>query len=77
MRKEMAWAIMYTQPGAFTGHVMLVIMLLMCVDAMTVSYGILTMGFVVRYTTAHARIRHQCFEAFWSVLEVSSHLKRH
>lgn len=46
VRKEMAWAIMYTQPGAFTGHVMLVIMLLM-------------------YTTAHARIRHQCFEAFW------------
>ncbi|KAL8292839.1 hypothetical protein RQP46_000533 [Phenoliferia psychrophenolica] len=43
VRKETAWGIMYTQPGAFTGHVMLVIM----------------------YTTAHHRIRAQCFEAFW------------
>ncbi|KAM0747903.1 NADPH oxidase [Meredithblackwellia eburnea MCA 4105] len=46
IRKEMAWAIMYTQPGGFTGHVMLVLMFLM-------------------YTTAHQRIRQQCFEAFW------------
>lgn len=29
VRKEMAIAIMYTQPGGFTGHVMLLIMLLM------------------------------------------------
>ncbi|GAA5843443.1 hypothetical protein JCM5353_006964 [Sporobolomyces roseus] len=46
VRKETAWAIMYTQPGGFTGHVMLLIMLLM-------------------YTTAHHKIRKQCFEAFW------------
>ncbi|KAI5476018.1 hypothetical protein MNV49_000490 [Pseudohyphozyma bogoriensis] len=46
VRKETAIMIMYSQPGAFTGHVMLVIMFLM-------------------YTTAHARIRKQCFEAFW------------
>ncbi|KAI5476017.1 hypothetical protein MNV49_000489 [Pseudohyphozyma bogoriensis] len=46
VRKESAAMIMYTQSGAFTGHVMLVIMFLM-------------------YTTAHAKIRKQCFEAFW------------
>ena len=45
-RKETAWAIMYTQPGGLTGHVMLLIMLLM-------------------YTTAHHKIRKQCYEAFW------------
>jgi len=46
VRKETAWAIMYTQPGGLTGHVMLLIMLLM-------------------YTTAHHKIRKQCYEAFW------------
>ncbi|GAA6012833.1 hypothetical protein JCM11491_006193 [Sporobolomyces phaffii] len=46
VRKEMAWAIMYTQPGGFTGHVMLLLMFFM-------------------YTTAHRKIRHECFEAFW------------
>ncbi|BGP00200.1 hypothetical protein NBRC10513v2_004424 [Rhodotorula toruloides] len=46
IRKEVAWAILFTQPGGFTGHVMLVLMLLV-------------------YTTAHAKIRKQSFEAFW------------
>ncbi|KAH8914471.1 hypothetical protein BT69DRAFT_1326361, partial [Atractiella rhizophila] len=46
IRKETAWEIHYTMPGGFTGHVMLVIMVLM-------------------YTTAHQKIRQQCFEAFW------------
>ncbi|ORY89731.1 ferric reductase NAD binding domain-domain-containing protein [Leucosporidium creatinivorum] len=46
VRKETAWAIMYTQPGAFTGHVMLLLMFFI-------------------YTTAHVKIRTQCFEAFW------------
>ncbi|SCV69961.1 BQ2448_1355 [Microbotryum intermedium] len=46
IRKEMAWAIMYTQPGGFTGHVMLLFMLLI-------------------YSTAHKRIKTECFEAFW------------
>ena len=32
IRKETAWGIHYTQPGGFTGHVMLLIMFLMCVD---------------------------------------------
>jgi NADPH oxidase len=36
----------YKQAGGITGHVMLLIMLLM-------------------YSTAHAKIRQQCFEAFW------------
>ncbi|BGP40975.1 hypothetical protein JCM10449v2_004940 [Rhodotorula kratochvilovae] len=46
IRKETAWAILFTQPGGFTGHVMLVLMLLI-------------------FTTAHAKIRQQSFEAFW------------
>lgn len=46
IRKEAAWAIHYTQPGGFTGHVMLVLMFFM-------------------YSTAHHKIRTQCFEAFW------------
>lgn len=46
VRKETAWAIMYTQPGALTGHVMLLLMFFI-------------------YTTAHVKIRTQCFEAFW------------
>ncbi|WVQ80783.1 hypothetical protein IAT38_002888 [Cryptococcus sp. DSM 104549] len=46
VRKETAWEIHYTQPGGFTGHVMLLIMF-------------------VLYTTEHASIRKQCFEAFW------------
>lgn len=33
IRKEAAWAIHYTQPGGFTGHVMLLIMLLMYTTA--------------------------------------------
>lgn len=33
IRKETAWGIMYTQPGAFTGHVMLLIMFLMYTTA--------------------------------------------
>jgi len=46
IRKNTAWGIHYTQPGGFTGHIMLMIMVLM-------------------YTTAHHKIRHQCFELFW------------
>ncbi|KAJ6551794.1 NADPH oxidase [Mycena capillaripes] len=46
VRKQHALEIHYTQPGGFTGHFMLLIMLLM-------------------YTTASAKIRNQCFEAFW------------
>jgi len=46
VRKQTALQIHYTQPGGITGHVMLLILLLM-------------------YTTAHHKIRHQCFEAFW------------
>ncbi|KAF7324937.1 FAD-binding FR-type domain-containing protein [Mycena kentingensis (nom. inval.)] len=46
VRKETALDIHYTQPGGFTGHWMLLIMLLM-------------------YTTAHHKVRNQCFEAFW------------
>lgn len=46
VRKETAWAIMYTQPGSLTGHVMLLLMFFI-------------------YTTAHVKIRTQCFEAFW------------
>ncbi|GAA5875211.1 hypothetical protein JCM1840_007281 [Sporobolomyces johnsonii] len=46
IRKETAWAIHYTQPGGFTGHVMLLLMFFI-------------------YTTAHVKIRQQCFEAFW------------
>ncbi|KAF7289419.1 FAD-binding FR-type domain-containing protein [Mycena chlorophos] len=46
VRKQYALQIHYTQPGGFTGHWMLLIMLLM-------------------YTTAHHKIRNQCFEAFW------------
>ncbi|GAA5824896.1 hypothetical protein JCM3770_005093 [Rhodotorula araucariae] len=46
IRKESAWAILFTQPGGFTGHAMLVLMLLI-------------------FTTAHAKIRRQSFEAFW------------
>ncbi|EIW70423.1 hypothetical protein TREMEDRAFT_68048 [Tremella mesenterica DSM 1558] len=46
VRKQTAWEIHYTQPGGLTGHVMLLIMLLI-------------------YTTAHASVRQQCFEAFW------------
>ncbi|KAJ7708362.1 NADPH oxidase isoform 1 [Mycena rosella] len=46
VRKEYALQIHYTQAGGFTGHFMLLIMLLM-------------------YTTAQAKIRNQCFEAFW------------
>ncbi|KAJ7062049.1 NADPH oxidase isoform 1 [Mycena amicta] len=46
VRKQTAQQIHYTQPGGFTGHFMLLIMLLM-------------------YTTAHQKIRNQCFEAFW------------
>ncbi|KAM0789559.1 hypothetical protein ACM66B_000370 [Microbotryomycetes sp. NB124-2] len=33
IRKETAWAIMYTQPGGFTGHVMLLIMFVMYTTA--------------------------------------------
>ncbi|KAK4054161.1 hypothetical protein OIV83_001187 [Microbotryomycetes sp. JL201] len=33
IRKETAWAIMYTQPGGFTGHMMLLIMFLMYTTA--------------------------------------------
>ncbi|EGF98688.1 uncharacterized protein MELLADRAFT_95496 [Melampsora larici-populina 98AG31] len=46
VRNETAFMIMYTQPGPFTGHVMLIMMALM-------------------YTTAQAKIKNQCFEAFW------------
>ncbi|GAA5939361.1 hypothetical protein JCM1841_006714 [Sporobolomyces salmonicolor] len=46
IRKETAWAIHYTQPGGFTGHVMLLLMFFI-------------------YTTAHFKIRQQCFEVFW------------
>lgn len=46
IRKETAWAILFTQPGGFTGHVMLLLMLLM-------------------FSTAHAKIRKQAYEAFW------------
>ncbi|KAJ7796012.1 NADPH oxidase isoform 1 [Mycena olivaceomarginata] len=46
VRKQYALEIHYTQAGGFTGHFMLLIMLLM-------------------YTTAQAKMRHQCFEAFW------------
>jgi NADPH oxidase len=46
VRKQTALQIHYTQPGGFTGHWMLFIMVLM-------------------YTTAHHKIRAQCFEAFW------------
>ncbi|KAJ7171107.1 NADPH oxidase [Mycena filopes] len=46
VRKETALMIHYTQAGGFTGHWMLLIMLLM-------------------YTTGQAKIRNQCFEAFW------------
>ncbi|KAJ7723641.1 NADPH oxidase [Mycena metata] len=46
VRKEHALQIHYTQAGGFTGHWMLLIMLLM-------------------YTTGQAKIRNQCFEAFW------------
>lgn len=46
VRNETAFMIMYTQPGPFTGHLMLIMMVLM-------------------YTTAQAKIKHQCFEAFW------------
>ncbi|GAA5908982.1 hypothetical protein JCM5296_002101 [Sporobolomyces johnsonii] len=46
IRTETAWAIHYTQPGGFTGHVMLLLMFFI-------------------YTTAHFKIRQQCFEAFW------------
>jgi len=46
IRKQTAQEIHYTQPGAITGHFMLLIMFAM-------------------YTTAHHKIRKQCFEAFW------------
>ncbi|KAG8959858.1 hypothetical protein FRC03_007402 [Tulasnella sp. 419] len=46
VRPETALQIHYAQPGGFTGHVMLLIMVLM-------------------YSTAHSKIRKQCFEAFW------------
>ncbi|KAF8310554.1 hypothetical protein DL93DRAFT_2126443 [Clavulina sp. PMI_390] len=46
IRPQLAVQIHYTQPGGFTGHVMLLIMVLM-------------------YSTAHKKIRNQCFEAFW------------
>ncbi|KAG8799354.1 hypothetical protein FRC18_008315, partial [Serendipita sp. 400] len=46
LRPGKALDIHYTQPGGITGHVMLLIMVLM-------------------YTTAHHKVRHQCFEAFW------------
>ncbi|KZP00841.1 NADPH oxidase [Calocera viscosa TUFC12733] len=46
VRIETAWQIHYTQAGGISGHVMLLIMVLM-------------------YTTAHHKIRAQCFEAFW------------
>ncbi|KAJ6629372.1 NADPH oxidase [Mycena sp. CBHHK59/15] len=46
VRPEYALQIHYTQAGGFTGHFMLLIMVLM-------------------YTTAQAKVRNQCFEAFW------------
>ncbi|KAH9817630.1 ferric reductase NAD binding domain-containing protein [Melampsora americana] len=46
VRPNTAIGIMYTQPGGLTGHLMLLIMVLM-------------------YTTAHHKIRAQCFETFW------------
>ncbi|KAH9817685.1 ferric reductase NAD binding domain-containing protein [Melampsora americana] len=46
VRPNTAVGIMYTEPGPLTGHIMLIIMVLMA-------------------TTAHWRIRRQCFEAFW------------
>ncbi|KAG8863780.1 hypothetical protein FRB96_007617 [Tulasnella sp. 330] len=46
LRVQTALEIHYTQPGGITGHVMLLIMVLM-------------------YSTAHHKIRAQCFEAFW------------
>ncbi|KZT44565.1 NADPH oxidase isoform 1 [Sistotremastrum suecicum HHB10207 ss-3] len=46
IRKQTALEIHYTQPGGITGHVMLLIIVLM-------------------YSTAHNKIRAQCFEAFW------------
>ncbi|POW04646.1 hypothetical protein PSTT_10259, partial [Puccinia striiformis] len=46
VRPNTAVGIHYTEPGGITGHVMLLIMVLM-------------------YTTAHHKIRKQCFEAFW------------
>ncbi|KAH7340433.1 NADPH oxidase [Rhizoctonia solani] len=46
VRPQSALQIHYTQPGGFTGHVMLFIMVLM-------------------YSTAHHKVRKQCFEAFW------------
>ncbi|EJU01055.1 hypothetical protein DACRYDRAFT_22860 [Dacryopinax primogenitus] len=46
VRQEAAWQIHYEQAGGITGHVMLLIMVLM-------------------YTTAHHKVRAQCFEVFW------------
>ncbi|KAG8899927.1 hypothetical protein FRB99_006355 [Tulasnella sp. 403] len=46
VRPQTALDIHYKQPGGITGHVLLLIMLLM-------------------YTTAHHKVRAQCFEAFW------------
>jgi len=46
IRPGLALDIHYHQPGAITGHFMLLIMVLM-------------------YTTAHIKVRNQCFEAFW------------
>ncbi|KAG9314303.1 NADPH oxidase [Chiua virens] len=46
VRTEYALRIHYRQAGGITGHVMVLIMVLI-------------------YSTAHRKIRHQCFEAFW------------
>lgn len=46
VRPQTALEIHYTQPGGITGHVLLLIMVLM-------------------YSTAHKKVRAQCFEAFW------------
>jgi len=46
IRPQTAIQIHYHQPGAITGHFMLLILVLM-------------------YTTAHHKIRTQCFEVFW------------
>lgn len=63
LRVNTALGIHYTQPGGFTGHIMLIIMVLMYVKWLCLYLRSLTISY--RYTTAHSKIRHQNFELFW------------
>lgn len=72
VRPNTAVGIMYTEPGPLTGHIMLLIMVLMATSAVSQTPSSEPIR-MIRYSflawilnlTQHFTIRKQCFEAFW------------